>query len=107
MTKDEASCTFCSDFLLESELRRQEKITAETDGVTQCIGYIDVDPEIQQKIDAVMDCGGNHTHNAKPDELLEGVTLNQRFDVYHNLSQNFCKDSFFLIITFFVFLQVK
>ena len=95
MTKDEASCTFCCDLLLESELGRQKKITAKTDSVTQRIGHIDVDPEVQQQIDAVMYRGGNHPHNAKPNEFLEAVTLDQRFDVYHILRQNFCKDSFF------------
>ena len=84
MTKDEASCTFCSDFLFESELRRQEKITAETDGVTQCIGYIDVDPEIQQQIDAVMNRRGNHTHDAKTYEFLKTGALYELFDLIHS-----------------------
>ena len=81
VTKDEASCTFCGNLLLEGELRRQEKIATETDGVTQRIGHIDVDPQIQQQIDAIMNRRGNHTHDAKTYEFLKTGALYELFDL--------------------------
>ena len=55
----------------EGEVVGEVEVPHETDDVSGCIGYVEVDPRLQHEVDGIMGCCCEGTYYAKAYELKE------------------------------------
>ena len=60
---------------MEREVVGSEEVIHETHDITRCIRDIQVNPKLQQEIDAIVDRGSNNAVDTEPHELPRPVLL--------------------------------
>lgn len=55
----------------EGEVVGEVEVPHETDDVSGCIGYVEVDPQLQHEVDGIMGGSCEGTYYAETDELKE------------------------------------
>ena len=76
MTESKATCAFFIWLDFESEIGGQEKITTETDDITDGIGDSLIYVVYQYQIDGILNGDGDTTNDSESKELYQFLFLN-------------------------------